>query len=69
MGSYIDILKNININQININNIFELGSRDLIDANKLQEFFNCKIYAFECNPDCLEICYDNLKKFNNNNNL
>jgi FkbM family methyltransferase len=40
-----------------INNIFELGSRDLIDAVKLYNKYNSKIYSFECSPDCLKECY------------
>ena len=40
-----------------INTIFELGSRDLIDAIKLYKKYNSKIYSFECSPDCLKECY------------
>jgi hypothetical protein len=52
------------LNKINIKNIkaiFELGSRDLIDAVKLLNHFeDCKVYAFECNNDCLIECNNNL---------
>ena len=41
----------------NIKTIFELGSRDLIDAIKLYKKYNSKIYSFECSPDCLKECY------------
>ena len=40
------------------------GSRDLIDAIKLQKYFNCDVYSFECNPDCLTICKTNYNKLN-----
>jgi FkbM family methyltransferase len=40
-----------------VKTIFELGSRDLEDAIKLSNYYNAHVYAFECNPDCLEICY------------
>jgi len=58
--SYFDFLHKINCNQVKT--IFELGSRDLIDATKLLDFFkdDCKVYAFECNPDCLIECNKNL---------
>ena len=48
--SYLDFVNKINKN--NVKTIFELGSRDLDDAIKLHNYFKCKIYAFECNPDC-----------------
>jgi FkbM family methyltransferase len=48
------------IKKNNINLIFELGSRDLEDAIKLYNYYNCKVFAFECNPDCLIECKKNL---------
>ena len=51
-------LDNIIKNDVKI--IFELGSRDLIDAIKLQKYYGAKVYAFECNPDCLLECKKNL---------
>lgn len=44
-----------------INTIFELGSRDLIDAIKLAKYYNCEVYSFECNPDCLIECKKNME--------
>ena len=41
--------------------ILELGSRDLKDAIKLQNHFNCQVYAFECNPECLKLCEETVK--------
>lgn len=48
-----------------IKTIFELGSRDIVDAIKLVKYFNADVYAFECNPECLELCYTNYSKLNN----
>jgi len=57
--SYFDFFNKINREQIKT--IFELGSRDLIDAIKLLDYFeNSKVYAFECNIDCLVECNKNL---------
>lgn len=44
------------IDKHSINTIFELGSRDLVDELELYKYYNSKIYAFECNPDCLIEC-------------
>ena len=52
MDNYLeDIFKN-NIDKNKVKTVFELGSRDLIDAIKLQKYFNCDVFLFECNPDC-----------------
>ena len=57
--SYINFLDKINKEQIHV--IFELGSRDLIDAITLLDYYNNSIiYSFECNPDCLIECNKNL---------
>ena len=63
--SYFNFSKKINNNDVKI--IFELGSRDLIDAIKLlKNYKNSKIYSFECNPDCLIECRKNLSKLPEN---
>ena len=50
-----------NIKKDSINVIFELGSRDLLDAFKLITYYdNSIIYSFECNPECLIECEENL---------
>lgn len=55
MSAYFDFLDRIDDSKIRT--IFELGSRDLQDAIKLSAYFdNSTVYAFECNPDCLEVC-------------
>jgi FkbM family methyltransferase len=57
--SYFYFLNKINKKQIKT--IFELGSRDVIDAIKLSNYFEeSNIYAFECNDDCLIECNKNL---------
>ena len=38
---------------------FEVGSRDLLDANEIAGKYNCKVYSFECNPDCIRECLKN----------
>jgi FkbM family methyltransferase len=58
-----DIFKN-NIVKDDVKVIFELGSRDLIDAYKLYNYYNAKVYAFECNPDCISECEKNYNNFN-----
>ena len=59
--SYCDFLYLIDNNLIKT--IFELGSRDLIDAIKLLDYFkDSKVYSFECNPDCLIECHNNIEK-------
>jgi FkbM family methyltransferase len=49
-----------------IKTIFELGSRDLEDSIKLSNYYNAEVYAFECNPDCLEVCYKKLENYKKN---
>jgi FkbM family methyltransferase len=47
--------------------IFECGSRDGVDALKMFDFYRPKeIYSFECNPESVEICLNNIK---NNKNI
>ena len=53
--SYFDSIFETNIASP-IKTIFELGSRDMLDAIKLQNRYNSVVYAFECNPDCLSQC-------------
>jgi FkbM family methyltransferase len=43
-----------------IHTVFELGSRDLLDAHDIQSTYNCDVYAFECNPECIKLCRINL---------
>jgi FkbM family methyltransferase len=64
MNNYLEDIFKINIKKNQINTIFELGSRDLIDSIKLHNFYNSKVYAFECNPDCLIVCKKNYESLN-----
>lgn len=44
--------------------IFDVGSRDCKQSIELYHLFpNAKIYAFECNPNTLEICKNNIKNY------
>jgi FkbM family methyltransferase len=67
--SYFDFLEKIDKTKIKI--IFELGSRDLVDAIKLLNYYeNSKLYSFECNPECLIECnkqLSNLNEYQKNN--
>ncbi len=59
-----NFINNIDKNSVKL--IFELGSRDLTDSIRLLNYYhNSKIYAFECNPDCLEECQKNYSKLEN----
>jgi FkbM family methyltransferase len=43
--------------------VFEVGSRDALDAIFLGHFYKCPVYAFECHPQGLEICYHNVTNY------
>ena len=45
-----------NIIPNNVNTVFELGARDLLDALTLQKYYDADVYSFECNPDCISVC-------------
>ena len=60
---------NKSIDKKKVKTIFELGSRDLIDAKNLIKHYNNAIcYSFECNPDCLIECKKNKAKFSKDEN-
>ena len=52
--SYFDFLDVLKKDTVHL--IVEVGSRDLVDAIKLLNYYDCTLYAFECNPDCLIEC-------------
>ena len=52
------------IDKTKIEVIFEIGSRDCLDAINLHKYYGVKVYAFECNPLANEICKKNLKEQN-----
>jgi len=62
--SYLDKLFTDNIKKDSVKIIFELGSRDLQDAILLRNYYNSKVYAFECNPDCLVECNKTMMTLN-----
>lgn len=43
--------------------ILEIGSRDALDAIFLGHHYKCPVFSFECNPEALDICYKNTKKY------
>jgi FkbM family methyltransferase len=50
----------------NVDYIFEVGARYGDESIKLSEIFpKTKIWCFECNPITVQICENNLKKYNN----
>lgn len=52
------------INKDNVHTIVECGSRDGLDAIALYEYYQPeKIYAFECNPEAIELCKENLSNY------
>ncbi len=58
-GSYLSQIYTDNI-RTDVNSILEIGSRDAIDALKLSEHYKCHVFAFECNPDILDVCKKNI---------
>lgn len=46
----------------NIRTILEIGARDCVETLIFNKYFpNSKIYTFECNPNTLPLCRDNIK--------
>jgi len=55
-----------NIDKTSIKVIVECGSRDCLDAIKLQEYYNVNtVYSFECNPESILVCEENIKNKEN----
>lgn len=49
-----------------IETIFECGSRDCLDAIEMLHFYKPKnIYSFECNPESIVVCRENIKQYPN----
>jgi FkbM family methyltransferase len=60
-GSYLFPQFTKYINKDHVKVIFEAGSRDLLDAIALRNFYkDVKVYAFECNPEGIKTCKHNL---------
>lgn len=63
---FIQTILDNNINPANIKTIFDVGSRDCKESIEFAKTFtNASVYAFECNPDTLPRCRDNIKEFKN----
>jgi FkbM family methyltransferase len=60
--SYFDQIFTQYIKKDDISMIFELGSMHLQDGIKLHKTYNCPVYSFECNPEGIELCKQNLEK-------
>jgi FkbM family methyltransferase len=51
----------LDIERLNFKHIIEAGSRDCLDAQQLSIFFvNANVHAFECNPEQIDICRNNI---------
>jgi FkbM family methyltransferase len=65
--NFLDIIEPL-VDLNNVNTILDLGSRDAEHAVSFSEFFpNAKIYTFECNPYCIDLCEKRLAEVNNVN--
>jgi hypothetical protein len=65
--NFLDIIEPL-VDLKNVNTILDLGSRDAEHAVSFSEFFpNAKIYTFECNPYCIDLCEKRLAEVNNSN--
>ena len=63
MSSYINANFTKHIKK-DINVIIECGSRDCEDAIKMLDYYNPnKIWSFECNPDSVKVCLENIKNY------
>lgn len=45
-----------------VKTVYEIGSRDCLDALKLAKRYDAKVHTFECNQDTIETCRKNAKK-------
>ena len=56
--------RNFNFNRNLV--ILDIGSRDCMQSIEFNNHFkNSKIYAFECNPNTIPICMNNIKNYTN----
>jgi FkbM family methyltransferase len=61
---FIDFLRSEKINFEDKYNIFDVGSRDCIQSIEFLKYFpSSNIYSFECNPNTLNICENNIQKY------
>ncbi len=58
--------RNFNFNRNLV--ILDIGSRDCMQSIEFNNYFkNSQIYAFECNPNTIPICRNNIKNYPNIN--
>lgn len=57
-GAYRDFFHFIDAEKIH--SVIEVGSRDALDALEMSRYFQCPVYAFECNPTAIDICRKNI---------
>jgi FkbM family methyltransferase len=51
---------------VSVKTIVECGSRDCLDAIELNNYYHPEIiYSFECNPESISVCEDNIKDIQN----
>jgi len=60
-GNYLQFASCIEPEAIRL--VFEVGSRDALDAIFLGYHYNCPVFAFECNPEAIDICHQNVEKY------
>lgn len=48
------------IDRSEVSIIFEIGSRDAIDAIGLSQYYKAPVYAFECYPEAIDVCKYNI---------
>jgi FkbM family methyltransferase len=61
---FIKFLKNENYDLTKEVTIFDIGSRDCLQSIEFTKSFpKSKIYAFECNPNTLDICKNNILNY------
>jgi FkbM family methyltransferase len=53
------------IDNSKVNTVFEVGSRDCLDGITLLNTFKSETHCFECNPNQLEECKENIKGVDN----
>lgn len=53
------------IDKKQVNFVFELGSRDLVDAGIVSKYYDARVFSFECNPESIQKCHENLARVNN----
>ncbi|OGN62712.1 MAG: hypothetical protein A3F09_02300 [Chlamydiae bacterium RIFCSPHIGHO2_12_FULL_49_11] len=61
-GSYLNPEFSRFIKRKEVKKILEIGSRDAVDAMILSFVYKAEVAAFECNPEAIQRCRENLRK-------